>query len=101
MRLKQEGYTQTEVAAKTLMILDSSIEGATLAGDSGFSLTPHALGPKRGLMTVGEVSEFLNVSRAQAYLIVRADSFPLIELGPRLLRVDPSKLEQWLEQKAI
>jgi excisionase family DNA binding protein len=52
------------------------------------------------LMTIEEVARFLNVSRAQAYLTVREDGFPLIELGPRLLRVDPRQLKQWLEQKA-
>ena len=63
-------------------------------------MTPQALDSKRGLMTVDEVAQFLNVSRAQAYLTVREDGFPLIELGPRLLRVDPRQLERWVEQKA-
>jgi excisionase family DNA binding protein len=51
-------------------------------------------------MTVDEVAKFLNVSRAQAYLTVREDGFPLIKLGPRLLRVDYCQLQSWLERKA-
>jgi excisionase family DNA binding protein len=51
-------------------------------------------------MTVEQVASFLNVSRAQAYLVVREDGFPLIELGPRLLRVDPRQLDVWLANKA-
>jgi predicted DNA-binding transcriptional regulator AlpA len=53
-----------------------------------------------GLMTIDDVSKFLNISRAQAYLVAREDGFPLIELGPRLLRVDPTQLRRWLDQKA-
>jgi excisionase family DNA binding protein len=52
------------------------------------------------LMTVEEVAAYLHISRAQAYLVVREDGFPLIELGPRLLRVDPRQLERWLEKRA-
>jgi excisionase family DNA binding protein len=52
------------------------------------------------LFTIDQVAKFLGISRAQAYLVVREDGFPLIELGPRLLRVDPRRLERWLEQKA-
>ncbi len=53
-------------------------------------------------MTVEQVATFLNVSRAQAYLVVREDGFPLlIELGPRLLRVDPRRLQGWLDHSRI
>lgn len=52
------------------------------------------------LLTIEELARFLSVSRAQAYLLVREDGFPLIELGPRLLRVDPSRLQRWLDDKA-
>jgi excisionase family DNA binding protein len=51
------------------------------------------------LLTIEEVARFLNISRAQGYLAVRAEGFPLIELGPRLLRVDPRQLHQWLDKK--
>ena len=52
------------------------------------------------LMTVDEVAAYLHISRAQAYLVIRAEGFPLIELGPRLLRVDPGQLQAWLGRKA-
>jgi excisionase family DNA binding protein len=61
---------------------------------------PSVMGSQCSLMTVDEVAKVLNVSRAQAYLLVREDGFPLIELGPRLLRVDPAQLRHWLDQKA-
>ena len=50
-------------------------------------------------MTIDEVARFLNISRAQAYLTVRERGFPLIELGPRLLRVDRGQLQRWLDEK--
>ena len=52
------------------------------------------------LMTVEEVAAFLHISRAQAYLAVRAEGFPLIELGPRLLRVRRAQLDAWLDGRA-
>ncbi len=51
------------------------------------------------LLTVTQVAEVLNVSRAEAYLLVRQRGFPLIELGPHMLRVQPRDLENWLSQK--
>jgi excisionase family DNA binding protein len=48
------------------------------------------------LMTVEDVAAYLNISRSQAYLTVRSHDFPLIELGPRLLRVDRGQLQKWL-----
>lgn len=52
------------------------------------------------LMTVEEVAQFLHISRDQAYLLVHERGFPLIELGPRMLRIDPRRLESWLQGKA-
>ena len=53
------------------------------------------------LLTVDQVSVRLHCSRAQAYLEVHKDGFPLIELGPRLLRVDSQQLERWIEQHQL
>jgi len=51
------------------------------------------------LMTVGDVASALNISRSQAYVLIHSRDFPLIELGPRLLRVDRGQLQKWLAQK--
>lgn len=51
------------------------------------------------LLTVADVAKYLNVSRAEAYLLVRQKGFPLVELGPHMLRIPPTKLEKWLSQK--
>lgn len=56
--------------------------------------------PDDRLMTVEEVATYLHISRAQAYLAVRETGFPLIELGPRLLRVRRALLDAWLDGRA-
>jgi excisionase family DNA binding protein len=52
------------------------------------------------LLTVEQVADYLNVSKAQTYLLIRRTGFPLIELGPRLLRVRLSQLDAWLASVA-
>lgn len=51
------------------------------------------------LMTVEEVARHLHISRAQGYRLIRESGFPLIELGPRILRVNPQGLQRWLDDK--
>jgi excisionase family DNA binding protein len=51
------------------------------------------------LLTITDVARILNISRAQAYMTIRERGFPLIELGERMLRVKPTQLEKWIEQK--
>jgi excisionase family DNA binding protein len=51
------------------------------------------------MMTVTEVAKRLKISRAHGYLLIREKGFPLIELGERTLRIDPTALELWLDKK--
>jgi excisionase family DNA binding protein len=51
------------------------------------------------LLTVPEVADYLRISRDQAYLTVRARGFPLIELGPNMLRIRRQDLDRWLSER--
>jgi excisionase family DNA binding protein len=51
------------------------------------------------LLTIPEVATRLNISRAEAYVLARQKGFPLVQLGERLMRVDPMALELWLDKK--
>jgi len=54
---------------------------------------------EHNLLTVPDVARLLNISPAQAYMTIRERGFPLIELGPHMLRVRPADLDKWLSQK--
>lgn len=51
------------------------------------------------LLTVPDVAGYLNISRAQAYPTIRSRGFPLIELGPNMLRVRRQDLDRWLSER--
>ena len=48
------------------------------------------------LLRIDDVAELLDVSRARAYELVREGLLPVVRLG-RQVRVDPNKLEAWLD----
>ncbi len=52
------------------------------------------------LLRIDDVAELLDVSRARAYELVREGLLPVVRLG-RQIRVDPSKLEAWLDAGGI
>ncbi len=52
------------------------------------------------LLRIDEVAELLDVSRARTYELVREGLLPVVRLG-RQIRVDPSKLEAWLDAGGI
>ncbi len=52
------------------------------------------------LLRIDDVAEVLDVSRARAYELVREGLLPVVRLG-RQVRVDPSKLEAWLDAGGI
>lgn len=48
------------------------------------------------LLTMDEVAEALNVSRARGYELVRRGMIPAVRIG-RQVRVHPEQLERWVE----
>ena len=52
------------------------------------------------LLRIDDVAELLDVSRARAYDLVREGLLPVVRLG-RQVRVDPNKLEAWLDAGGI
>ncbi len=52
------------------------------------------------LLRIDDVAELLDVSRARAYELVRAGLLPVVRLG-RQIRVDPAKLEAWLDAGGV
>lgn len=52
------------------------------------------------LLRIDDVAELLDVSRARAYELVREGLIPAVRLG-RQIRVDPNKLEAWLDAGGI
>ena len=60
----------------------------------------HAPNLKGDYLTIPEVGTMLGISRAQAYELVHRPGFPLITaLGPKLLRVNQIRLDEWLERQ--
>jgi excisionase family DNA binding protein len=51
------------------------------------------------LLTIPEMADYLHVSRAQAYLLIWEDGFPLITMGPKLHRVKLDALDCWIATK--
>jgi excisionase family DNA binding protein len=57
-------------------------------------------GVRKRLYTLDEVAETLNVSWSQAYALVTSRDLPGIQIGGRhQWRVDPARLEAWLDAK--
>ena len=52
------------------------------------------------LLRIDDVADLLDVSRARAYELVRAGLLPVVRLG-RQARVDPNKLEAWLDAGGV
>lgn len=52
------------------------------------------------LLRIDDVAELLDVSRARAYELVREGLLPVVRLG-RQIRVDPGKLDAWLDAGGI
>jgi excisionase family DNA binding protein len=49
------------------------------------------------LLTMPQVAELLQLSRAQIYRLAEHGCLPVVRLGPRSLRVREEGLERWLE----
>ena len=50
------------------------------------------------MMTVSEVSEYLRISRASVYRLVKMKEIPVIRIG-RQLRFRKDVIEEWLSKK--
>ena len=48
------------------------------------------------LLTIPEIAPLLRVSIARCYGLARAEILPVVRLG-RQLRVDPEKLQEWID----
>ena len=53
---------------------------------------------KSGLMTTDEVAEYLRISRASVYRLVKGKSIPVSRIG-RQLRFRRDALDSWLSKK--
>ncbi len=60
---------------------------------------PPPLLPKR-LLTIQEVAELTGVSVTTLYKWVSQRKIPHIKMG-RLVKFDPSKLEEWIKQQTV
>ena len=52
------------------------------------------------LLTLLEVAELLGVSRRTVSDFIRDRSLPVIRLGHQNIRVDPRRLDEWLEAQS-
>jgi excisionase family DNA binding protein len=54
------------------------------------------------LWTVAQLGRFLGVPRSTAYYLVAHDRIPgVVRLGPRLIRIDPSAIRDWLDSERL
>ncbi len=51
------------------------------------------------VLTVSQVSDFLNIGITKAYELCHSNGFPVVRLGRKLL-VPRKQLELWLEEQA-
>ncbi|MCL6443151.1 MAG: helix-turn-helix domain-containing protein [Alicyclobacillus sp.] len=49
------------------------------------------------LLTIKEAAQRLGVSDESLYVLARQGRFPIVRIG-RSIRVDPEKLQAWIEQ---
>ncbi len=49
------------------------------------------------LLTVRQVAERLNCSVRTVQRLIACGRLPVIRLGPRLVRVDPARLDRWID----
>ena len=55
---------------------------------------------ERRLMTAGEVSEYLRISRASVYRLVKMEKIPVSKIG-RQLRFRQDTIDEWLSRKEM
>lgn len=48
--------------------------------------------------TIDEFADLFKISKSMAYQIARADGFPKIRMGKRIL-IPKNELEQWMKEK--
>jgi len=51
---------------------------------------------EKKLLTVADVAKRLSVSTRTIQRLVAGRRLPVIRLGPRLIRFDPARIEQWI-----
>jgi excisionase family DNA binding protein len=54
--------------------------------------------PQPVLLTIAQVSMSLGLSRTKIYALIATEGLPVIRFG-RALRVSPTSLQQWLQQR--
>jgi predicted DNA-binding transcriptional regulator AlpA len=57
------------------------------------------MGEGKALLSMGDLTERLNISRAQVYRMIRKGSFPLPDFrgGPKLMRWRDTTVSNWLD----
>jgi excisionase family DNA binding protein len=54
--------------------------------------------PQPILLTIAQVSKSLGLSRTKIYALIATEGLPVIRFG-RAVRVSPTSLQQWLQQR--
>jgi len=50
------------------------------------------------LLNISQVAKSLGLSRTKVYALIASDGLPVVRFG-RAVRVSPSSLERWLQQR--
>src|SRR6266704_1195289 len=56
--------------------------------------------PIAQLLTIAQVADLLCVHRTTVYDFIKKEGLPVLKLGSRSPRVDSSKLQQWINDRA-
>jgi excisionase family DNA binding protein len=51
------------------------------------------------LLTVPEAAKLISWDRLTLYKAIKARRFPVVRLGPASIRIDPSRLADWIDQR--
>jgi excisionase family DNA binding protein len=57
--------------------------------------------PIESLLTFTQASKLLNISIRQVYRLIAEGKFPVVMIGKRSPRIQPSDLRQYLESRTI
>ena len=52
-------------------------------------------------LSIPEVAEYLGVSRAQAYRLLKVEGLPYVRLSARRIVVRQADLEEWVEDRVV
>lgn len=65
-------------------------------GAGSSAIARHPASERDRLLTLPEVARILGISRSAAYLLAKSGRLPSITIGPRIVRVRPEDLEDFI-----